>query len=178
MSVPSRYEPSKALSGIDKILLRGAASHKSPNELSALTNGVVAPAAAAQRVIDLLDARDWLTEQQAEKLILDDLMVLKDKLMGMVEGGAVDKAAAPLNSTLKTIAALVASRKTDLSALMTQVSRAQAQMMLAAISIGLERSNMIIESRYPDIPRGQLAEVFTEIFPDVVLEVESRVAEE
>jgi hypothetical protein len=113
-----------------------------------------------------------------EKLILDDLMVLKDKLMGLVQSGVVEKTAAPLNATLKTIASFVTNRKTDLNALMTQVKRAQAQMMLSAISVALERTNMRLEALHPDIPRGELASIFAEVFPEVVLELETRVVEE
>lgn len=174
---PMRYDPKKGTSAVDKILLRGAAAGKSPEEISALTNGLISPAKAAQRVKDILASRDWLDHIQRKQLLIDDLSELKDMLY---EKAIVFKnldAADHLIKVLNTMQMVIAEDKVDLSVALTQIRQAHAQMMLSAINLALERSLLELEKRYPAIPKGELVEIMHVSFPDVVREIESRVVE-
>ena len=170
-----KYDPKRAVSPVDKILLRGAASGKSPKELSALTNGVVKPAQAAARVLEILDSRDWLTEAHQRLLLTDSLMDLHDTLYERaIEFRDLD-AAKPLLSVLTLIDKRLSTDKFDLQKAMTEISRAHAGLMLAGISTALERSFLELEKRYPDVKKSELTEIFQLAMPDVVREIESRV---
>jgi hypothetical protein len=169
----------KAYGQVDRILLRGAASGKSPEELSALTNGVVTPARAAQRVRDILASRDWLTQLEREQLILDDLMELKDVLY---EKAVVFKsldAAKPLISLLATIQKAVSEKKIDVNEIIKTITRAQASIMLDGINVAMERMILELERRHPDVfKRGEVYEVLEVAIPEAVEAVEGRVKEE
>lgn len=97
-----KYDPSKGLGAMDKILLRGASANKSGAELSAMTNGVIPAADAMLRVDAILSSRNWLTEANKEKLLLDDMYALKDSLTNQASVGNLD-AAKVLRATLVDI---------------------------------------------------------------------------
>jgi hypothetical protein len=175
---PSKYDPEKGLSEIDRILLRGASSGKSPEELSALTNGIVKPANAAGRVLAILESRDWLSQAQRKMLLIDDLMALKDVLYSKAVGARDGESAKPLVSVLTTIMKMLDADKLDIAQAMSQINRAHAQIMLQAISLALERSFLELEKAHPEIEKAELVSVFQSAMPAVVLEIESRVASE
>ena len=178
MNGAMKYEPERALGPIDKVLLRGASAGKSPNEISELTSGIVKPAQAAARIVEILDSRDWLSEAHKKSLLLDDLFALKDKLFTQtVDFGNLD-AAKPLISVLGQIDKTLAANKFDLEKEMTEIKSAHARLMLSAISLALERSFLELEKRYPEIAKAELLEVFHAAMPDVVKEIEGRVIAE
>jgi hypothetical protein len=177
-NLPERYEPSAALGPVDKILLRGASSGRSPEELSKLTGGTVKPAAAAQRVIDILKSRDWLTQVQRKQLLIEDLMTLKDKLMReVIDLNMTKDNSGTLVRVLKEIGDQLDKDKLDINAALTQIRKAHAEMMLAAIRVALERSALELEKRYPDVSKSELNEVFRMALPEAAREVEAYVVE-
>jgi hypothetical protein len=97
------YDRKKGSGQIDRLLLQGAASGRSAKELSALTNGVVKPEEARLRVSALLEERDWLSQAQRKKLLLEDLHVLKDELFDRINRYASTDAVSPLVGVLKEI---------------------------------------------------------------------------
>jgi hypothetical protein len=163
-NLPERYDQSAGLGPVDKILLRGASSHKSPEELSKLTGGTIRPAAAAQRVIDILKSRDWLTQVQQKQLLIEDLMMVKDNSGTLVR-------------VLKEIGDRLDKDKLDLNAALTQIRKAHAEMMLAAIRVAFERSALELEKRYPEVPKGEIHEVFRMALPEAASEIEAHVVE-
>lgn len=175
MSSLLQYDPKKGLSEIDRILLQGAAARKSMQELSELTNGMVKPAEAGQRVKDILSARDWLSQAEMRLLLIDDIMRLKDNLMSKAVTFNDLDAAKPLISVLTLLDKTLAADKFDMTKAMTEINRAHAQLMLSAISLALERSFLELEIRYPGLRKAELLEVFQMAMPDVVREIESRV---
>lgn len=178
VNLPEKYEPSGALGPVDKILLRGAASHKSPEELSKLTGGTIKPAAAAQRVIDILKSRDWLSQVQQKQLLIEDLMMVKDKLMReVIDLNMTKDNAGTLVRVLKEIGDRLDKDKLDLNAALTQIRKAHAEMMLEAIRIAFERSALELEKRYPEVGRGEINEIFRMALPDAAREVEAHVVE-
>lgn len=172
------YNPVGGLSAVDQILLRGARSHKSPNELSELTNGIVTPAQASVRVIDILASRDWLSQSQQRMLIIDDLMALKDSLTeSAIEYNSLEHVK-PLIQVLNTLAKVLTEDKLDIKKAMAEISRAQSQIMLEGISLALERSFMELEKRYPEISKEELLNVFHVAMPEAVLAIEGKIAKE
>lgn len=178
VNLPERYDPSIGLGPVDKILLRGAASHKSPEELSRLTGNTVKPAAAAQRVVDILKSQDWLSQVQQKQLLIFDLMAIKDKLMHeVVDLNMTANNAGTLVRVLKEIGDRLDKDKLDLNAALTQIRKAHAEMMLAAIRVAFERSALELEKRYPEVSRGEINEIFRAALPDAAREVEAHVVE-
>ena len=178
MSEVLRYDAKKGLGPVDRVLLRGAASGKSANELSALTNGVIKPAESAARVIAILDSRDWLSQAQARMLLIDEMMQLKDELSERVHDFKSRDDVKPLISIFTLLEKAMAAEKLDLAKAMSEISRAHAALMLQGISLALERSFLELEKRYPEIRKVELMEVFHAAMPDVIRELESRVPSE
>jgi hypothetical protein len=172
-----QYEHDAGLGALDRALLRGAASHKSPKELSALTQGAVSPAEAAQRVLEILDSRDWLSQVQARMLLIDEMHRLKDVLFAQVEQFRDYAQAQPLVRTLQLIEKTMSADKIDIQKAMEEINKAHARLMLLAISTVLERANLELERRHPDMPGlgRELQEIFHTSYPEVVLQIESRV---
>jgi hypothetical protein len=170
-----RYEPDKGLGNIDRILLRGAAAHKSWNEISKLTNGVLKPAECAVRVTDILDERDPLSEAQKKLLLIDDMMQVKDHLMAKALDFNNMDAVKPLISILTQLDKTMAAEKFDMGKAMSEISRAHAGLMLQGISITLERSFLELEKRYPEVKKSELTEIFQVAMPDAIREIESRI---
>jgi hypothetical protein len=169
------YDPSKGLSPFDRIMLKGAAAGKSPSEISELTNSVISPAACAARILEILEARDWLSQAQQRMLLTDELMELKDHLKERALEFRDKDSIKPLISMFTLIDKRLADNKFDLQAAMEQISRAHAQLMLSAIGLALERSFLELEKLYPDVQKSVLLAVFHEAMPDVVREIESHV---
>lgn len=177
-NLPEHYDPAVGLGPVDKLLLRGASSHKSPEELSRLTAGRVSPAAAAQRVIDILKSRDWLSQVQQKQLLIEDLMMVKDKLMReVIDLNMTKDNSGTLVRVLKEIGDRLDKDKLDLNAALTQIRKAHAEMMLAAIRVAFERSALELEKRYPEVSKGEIHEVFRAALPEAAREIEAHVVE-
>lgn len=172
------YDPKRGLGPLDRVLVRGASAGKSPNELSEITNGTVTPAQAAARVLDILAQRKWLSGAQKRDLLLDDMMAVKDSLMSKAIDYHSLEHIKPLISVLTQIDKTLAAEKFDMQKAMAQIDAAHGQIMLAAISLALERSMLELEKRYPNIDKGELLEVFHAAMPDVVKQIEGRVGED
>lgn len=178
LNAPSKYDPSTATGVVDKILLRGASAGKSPEELSKLTGNTIKPAAAAQRVRDILASRDWLTQVERKQLLIEDLMAVKDKLMQQVlDFNMVKDSASPLIKVLGEIGKQLDKDKLDIEAALTQIRRAHAEMMLTAIRATLEHTSLELEKRHSAVSRAELSQVFQLALPEAVREIEARVVE-
>jgi hypothetical protein len=167
-----KYDPHVGLGETDRILLRGAASNKSPRELAVLSGGQVTPEEAITRVLDILDSRDWLSVAQAKMLLVDQMHELKDALMERAIEFKSVAAAIPLVAILTLIEKTISAEKLDLSKAMNEISRAHGYLMLQAINVTLERTFLALEKRYPQIEKAELMEVFEQIMPHVVAEIE------
>ena len=58
-------------------------ARRSPVEIAELTG--LEPGYVAERIAHLLDAKDWLTDRQEERLLLIEAASLKDKAFGMLD---------------------------------------------------------------------------------------------
>lgn len=171
------YDPHRGTNAVDRILLRGAAAGKSPPEISAMTNGVLSPAKAAQRVKDILAGRDWLTEMEQRQLLWDDLAAVKDMLYEKAVEFKNVRASEVLIKLLGTLNDTLAANKLDINKAMTQINEAHARLMLSAINLALERSLLELERRHPEVPQGELVQIMHTSFPDAVREIEARVVQ-
>lgn len=178
MAEVTSYDPKRGLGAMDRILLRGAASNKSAIELSALTGGVIKPAAALARVQEILESRTVYTEMQKELLWLDEVNELKDELKRQVlDHKALDHAPTLLNA-FKLIQSSILNRKLDIGKAMREIQRAHAQIMLSAISLITERALHILEKNHPEIEWGnEMQEIFGLVIPGAVKEIEAHVVE-
>lgn len=169
------YDPRKAHGPLDRLLLRGASAGKSPKELSALTNGVLSPERAAQRVRDILASRDWLSQLERKQLLLDDISQLKDTLMEKaVEYKSLDHAKA-LMPLLKLLKDVLEADKIDVTQAMAQIREGHARIMLGAIQLAFENAALELSRRHPDVPRAELQALILESLPPAVEAVEARV---
>lgn len=175
MSDLLKYDGTRGLGNIDRILLRGAAAHKSWNEISKLTNGVVKPAEAAVRVQEILDERDPLTEAQKKLLLVDDMMQVKDHLMAKaIDFNSMD-AVKPLISILTQLDRTLSAEKFDLNKAMNEISRAHAFLLLQATDLAFERFCLDIERAHPEITRAELIELKNRALPEAIKAIEQRV---
>jgi hypothetical protein len=170
------YDRKKGLSSFDRLILRGAGAHKSLNEISAMTNGVIGPEAVGIRIFEILDARDFLSDAYQRMLLTDEIMELKDVLYEKaVSFGSIDHTR-ELIKVLTLIDKRLADNKFDLQKALTEITRAQSQLLLQGISLALERSFFELEKRYDNVTKAELLEIFHMAMPDVVREIESHVA--
>ena len=178
MSDNFTYDPKRGLSDFDRILLKGAASRKSYTEIAAIVNGVITPAEVGARVQEILDGRDALSQAELRLLAIDDLMAVKDSLMSKaVDYGSTDHAKI-LVPLLLNLTKLLSESKIDVQKQMEEITRGHAQIMLRAISMALELSMERLEAEHPDIAKGELQAVFQATMPEVIREIESKVARE
>lgn len=175
MSEVLKYDSSRGLGNIDRILLRGAAAHKSPTEIAKLTNGVLKPAEVAVRVQEILDDRDWLSEAQTKALLVDDLMQLKDVLVEKAVTFKNLDAAKPLISVLTQLDRTLTAEKFDLNKAMNEISRAHAFLLLQAMDLAFEKLCLDIERAHPEISRAELTTLRQAALPDAIKAIESRV---
>ena len=173
MADPLVYDPTKGLGAIDKILMRGARDLRSMKEISALTGNRVSPEDCWLRIDELTNSRDIYSDAKVRMLVVDELMELKNKLVDASEynlkdhGQTLLKVITEINKTLT-------ANKFDMKKAMEEISQAQGQMMLRAISLALERSMFELEKRYPEVPAGELKEIYYLALPDVVKQIESQ----
>jgi hypothetical protein len=169
------YDPKRGLGPVDRAILRGAAAHKSMAEISDIVNGILTPQEAGARILEILDSRDWLSQAQERMLLVDDMMNVKDKLTRDYIDKNMRDEVKPLISILTLLEKTLSAEKFDIEKAIKEISRAQSQLMLAAISLALERTLFELEKRYPDIPRGEVMEIFEMSMPAAVLEIEGHV---
>ncbi|MFF2388887.1 hypothetical protein [Agromyces sp. NPDC058104] len=176
MGTPQQYDHTRAVGKIDRMLLRGASSGKSPTELSSIVGNTLTPAAAAARVLEILDSRDWLSQAQRKLLLIDDLMDLKDRLMKIAESGNTLDAATPLRQVLQTILKVLETDKVDIARAMREINRSQARLMLEAIMLMYERVGLELSKRHPEIDfSAEMAEILPVAMPHAVKMIEGRV---
>lgn len=76
-------------------------ARRSPVEIAELTG--LEPGYVAERIAHLLDAKDWLTDRQEERLLLIEAANLKDKAFGMLEDVGPQEFAGVANVVLKSL---------------------------------------------------------------------------
>lgn len=123
-------------SALDAKLLANA--RKSPAEIAEITGlpaGVV-----AERVSFLLESRDWLSDRQQERLLLEEIADLKDEVLSRLRGADDKDFAAVANvalRTLKLISERLDSRRKLVDHDIESITQAQARMFGEAFDLAL-----------------------------------------
>jgi len=123
-------------SAIDAKLLSYA--RKSPDEIAELT-GLDAKF-VAERISQLLESRDWLSDRQQERLLLEEIADLKDLVMERVKFADEKDFAGVANvalRTLKLISERLDARKRLVDADISEISAAQARVFGKAFDLAL-----------------------------------------
>jgi hypothetical protein len=132
-------------SAIDAKLLSYA--RKSPAEIAELT-GLDAKFVAS-RISELLESRDWLSDRQQERLLLEEIADLKDLVMERVKFADEKDFAGVANvalRTLKLISERLDARKKLVDADISEISAAQARVFGKAFDLALSHVVTVLGS--------------------------------
>jgi len=123
-------------SAIDAKLLSYA--RKSPQEIAELTG--LDARFVAERISFLLESRDWLSDRQQERLLLEEIADLKDMIMERVRFADEKDFAGIANvalRTLKLISERLDSRRKLVDADINEITAAQARLFGKAFDMAL-----------------------------------------
>lgn len=123
-------------SALDSKLLANA--RKSPAEIAEIT-GLPAEV-VAERISVLLESRDWLSDRQQERLLLEEIADLKDMVMDRVRFADEKDFAGIANvalRTLKLISERLDSRRKLVDADINEITAAQARVFGQAFDLAL-----------------------------------------
>lgn len=123
-------------SAIDAKLL--AYARKSPDEIAELTG--LDARFVAERISFLLESRDWLSDRQQERLLLEEIADLKDMVMERVKFADEKDFAGIANvalRTLKLISERLDSRRKLVDADISEITQAQARLFGQAFDLAL-----------------------------------------
>ena len=114
-------------------------ARKSPEEISELTG--LDARFVAERISQLLESRDWLSDRQQERLLLEEIADLKDLVMERVRFADEKDFAGVANvalRTLKLISERLDSRRKLVDADINEITAAQARVFGRAFNLALE----------------------------------------
>lgn len=144
-------ELSSNRSAIDAKLLSYA--RKSPDEIAELTG--LDSRFVAERISQLLESRDWLSDRQQERLLLEEIADLKDMVMERVRFADEKDFAGVANvalRTLKLISERLDSRRKLVDADIESITQAQARVFARAFNLALEHVVGVLGSEFePEI---------------------------
>lgn len=124
-------------SAMDARLLSMA--RKSPQEIADATG--LDARFVAERVSELLASRDWLTERQQERLLLEEIVDLKDQVFGALAAADPKDFAATASvalRTLKLVGERLDSRRKLVEADINEITQAQARLFGKAFDLALQ----------------------------------------
>ena len=124
-------------SAIDSKLL--SLARKSPEEIAELTG--LDARFVAERISQLLESRDWLSDRQQERLLLEEIADLKDLVMERVRFADEKDFAGIANvalRTLKLISERLDARRRLVDADIESITQSQARLFGRAFNLALE----------------------------------------
>ena len=135
-------------SAVDSKLL--SLARKSPVEIGELTG--LEPGFVAERISQLLESRDWLSDRQQERLLLEEIADLKDMVMDQVrmagDVGEFAQVASVALRTLKLISERLDSRRKIVESDLQELQASQARLFGQAFDIAL---SSVIDKLLPDV---------------------------
>jgi hypothetical protein len=123
-------------SAVDGKLL--SLARKSPEEIAELTG--LDARFVASRISELLESRDWLSDRQQERLLLEEIADLKDEVMARMRVADERDFAQVANvalRTLKLISERLDSRRKLIDADINEITAAQARVFGKAFDLAL-----------------------------------------
>lgn len=149
-------------------------ARRSPNEIEALTG--IPAGEVLERLSTLFDSRTWRDDVQEERLILmeygDLLEDVKDRLDTAKSEEGFASIARVAMTGLKDLMDRLEKRRAANNEDMEKVNRAQAALMVEAISLAMERAALELQKRYPEVEIAEISEVFSEALPAVIERIE------
>ena len=150
------------LSRFDSLLLDGAASGKSADELSRLAGGTLTPAQCLQHVRSMLADRDIWTTVERKQLVTHQLLELAARMKAQFHESG-DPAQATLQlKTLTQISALLEKQSSITEDEMNRVNQKQARMIFDLVVAGFQRAKELLAAQYPDLEWPQLEQALLE----------------
>ena len=132
-------------SAIDGKLL--SLARKSPEEIAELTG--LDARFVAERISQLLESRDWLSDRQQERLLLEEIADLKDMVMERVKFADEREFANVANvalRTLKLISERLDARRKIVEADINEITAAQARVFGKAFDLALSHVVTVLGS--------------------------------
>jgi hypothetical protein len=145
-------------SAIDSKLL--GLARKSPDEIADLTG--LDSRFVASRISELLESRDWLSDRQQERLLLEEIADLKDMVMERVkfaDDRNFPNVANVALRTLKLISERLDSRRKLVDADIESITQAQARVFGKAFDLALSHVVGVLGSEFePEIVDATVAD--------------------
>lgn len=168
---------SERLGEMDRRIMRLASSRASMVEISRSIDGRLTPAQVYDRIEQITNDRDALSNSTQRLLLLDDLHELKDKLHEMVVSNNALDHASTLLRTLQVIGDRLDRERIDVKTEMEQIRRAHASLMMSAINLFAQKLALELEKSHPEIGwDGEVARLVQLVLPSAMQEIESRVS--
>lgn len=180
MALYTRVGEGGSLSILDKKLLELAAQRKTPEEMvEDIGVGGLTPARAAQRVREILTSQDFLSELEQKRLILLDMVELRDQLWERINGGdevitkhgelvSVSADAKHYANAIRLLTEwrkLIESMHKDVNASTVGIREAHAEIMMQAFSVMFDRFLHKLDVAGVSVPRLKAMEIMEEIMP-------------
>lgn len=179
------------LSVLDKKLLKWAAERRTPEWMSQKLDGVLSPATCAQRTREILKSQDWLSQVEQRALILQDMIELKNILMGRIrsEGGLVTdeetgrvaysfgdpRWAANLTKLLGEMNKLIINEQGQVDAERAALRRSHAMVMVKAVELAFKNLALSVREKYPEVDEMVLRGFLEDAIPNAVSAIEMAV---
>jgi hypothetical protein len=160
---------------LNKLLMRHA--RESFNDISAATGIPVGE--VAERMVDLLDNKNWRDDLMEEKLLLAEVgMLVNDIRTRMSRRNVEDEGWASMArvqlQAIKTLMEQLDKRRKAVDGKLSLVTMMQAQLMAEAIRIAQERAVLNIQRKYPDMDPDIIYVEFEEALPEAIAFLEAR----
>lgn len=141
----------KGRSALDELLIRHA--RKSPEEIEEKTG--IPAREAMERLGQLLAARDWMTERQEEKLLIQEMGDLIDNTRDRMEHASEQYYSDIANVALRGFEAI--GKRMDARAAITEmemaeITRIQAEVYIDTLDKLVQKTIEYIAEVYPDMP--------------------------
>ena len=161
-------------SAVDSKLL--SLARKSPVEIAELTG--LDAGFVASRVVELLESRDWLSDRQQERLLLEEVADLKDLVLERLRSAEDRDFAATANvalRALKLIGERLDSRRRLVDADIESITAAQARLFGQVFDRALEH---VVGSLLSDVDRDVVDGVVADALRLAARELEGHVVSE
>lgn len=181
------------LSGFDEQLLDMASKRMSGEQMYAELGEPpgMTPARCLQRAREIIKAQDWASVHDQKALLLRDFVKMRDLLWERISGTEtkitkdgdvidVDPGVGwynALSRVLREWRTTIKEMQDDVEGSEAILRRAQAEVMISAISVMFERYNLKLDQAGVTLPdRNTLAEIFEEVMPLGFQVIESKVS--
>jgi hypothetical protein len=181
------------LSMLDKKILKAASKRMTPTQISEHLDGIISPAAAAQRAREILSAWDWLSINEQRALILMDMIELKEILFDRVrqEGGLVEtrdgemtftlgdpRWSANLMKLLGQMNDLITKETANVDSERQSIRHAHGMVMVRAIEMTFDSLARDLRAEFPQVPEERMRLAIESALPLAIATVDAAISED